>query len=75
MVCPFRVFVVILTALTCVYVAVREFLFPKEEGLVVNDVDGKKTPKYSLWDYYTGKWTYDILVGKERRSSTCKKGE
>jgi hypothetical protein len=61
MVCPYRVAVALITGLAVLYIAAREFLFDKSE----DENQNLKKKKYSWWDYYTGKWAFDLIRGNQ----------
>jgi hypothetical protein len=59
MVCPYRLVVALITGLAVLYIAAKEFIFVEDESMK------KKKKSYKLWDYYTGKWAYDLFTGNQ----------
>jgi len=59
MVCPFRLVVMLLTALVVVYIAVKEFIWKPDPSEEI-----RKKKQYKWYDYYTGRWAWETLRGK-----------
>jgi hypothetical protein len=49
-----------MTLLVIIVIAVKEFLLQPDPELTRQ----RKTKQYRLWDYYTGKWAYEVLLGR-----------